>query len=334
MVSSNEHDKRTHPPLLFSYSCESYKFSPHIHADEVEDVKFPCQENGRRNIITCKDEDRDVFIKEVGTLDMHTAHLRGADLSLGRSIPVIPRHSFSLPAPLVSNEIVGVPLSDIFVSKPIYLRDGRYRLSKNLKINTRVLHNPVFQNKKVILLFDERDILLEHLWWDRDDFELFDKLSQIEFYAITTPNFSLFQGECPTGHALNIKKGLVCGEELEKRGMIVIPHIYAVHQRQLERWSDWLSKHPTVKTLAMNCQLQRRSDDGREIAITALRHLLTNTNTHIILNGGDESITSRLEEFIGRLHIASSGAFKKMEIVKLSKYKVPKISSHKLPAIC
>lgn len=317
MESSCENDKINHQSSFFSLSCESGNFSPHIHTEEVNAVKFPCQENGRRNTITCKDKNLNEFLSEVGTLDMNATHLRGADLSIGEYIPVITRNFFYSPSTFVSHEIVGVSISDIFVSSPLELRDGQYRISQNLQINTSVLHNPVFQNKRVILMFDARDSLLEHLWWNRVDFNLFETISKIGFYAITTPNFSLFRGECPVGHAWNIKKGLVCGEELEKRGVTVIPHIYAVHTRQLERWIDWLNSHPNVKTLTMNCQLQRKSVVGRKIVIVALRHLLTNTDTHIILNGSDKRILAQLEEFKGRLHTASSGAFKKMEIMKL-----------------
>ncbi len=316
MESSHENNKIIHQPSLFSLSCESDKFSPHIHAEEASTVRFLCKENGRRNIITCKDENLDRFLTEIGTLDMHTAHIQGADFPFGEHLPVIPRSFFKSPPTLVLQEMVGISLSDIFVKGPIKLRDGQYRISQNLQINTDVLYNPVFRNKKVILISDARDTLLEHLWWDRDNFKLFETLAGIGFYAITTPNFSLFKGECPIGHAWNIKKGLIFGVELEKLGVTVIPHIYAVHQRQLERWCDWLQKHPSVKNIAMNCQLQRKSISGRNIAVTALRHLLTNTDVHILLNGSDKHILARLEKFKKRLHTASSGAFKKMEILK------------------
>ena len=181
-------------------------------------------------------------------------------------------------------------------------------------------------------MFDARDSLLEHLWWDRDDFELFETLAGIGFHAITTPNFSLFKGECPVGHAWNIKKGLVCGEELERLGVTLIPHIYAVHQKQLERWCEWLNNHPTIKTVTMNCQLQRKSSVGRGIAITALRYLLTNTDVHIILHGSDKRILERLKEFNGRLHTASSGAFKRMEMLRLPEFVVSGLFTRKVSA--
>ena len=332
MEYSPDNNDVSHQTSLFSLSCESGKFSPHIHTEESNAVKFPCQENGRRNTITCKDEKLGEFLSEIGTLDMHATHLHGVDLSLGEHIPVIPRRFFDSPPTLVSHEIVGVSISDIFVSRPLELRDGQYRISPSLKINTSVLLNPVFQNKKVILMFDARDSLLEHLWWDREDFKLFETLAGIGFHAITTPNFSLFKGECPTGHAWNIKKGLVCGEELEKLGVTVIPHIYAVHQRQLERWCEWLNKHPTVKTIAMNCQLQRKSTVGRSIAISALQYLLTNTDVHIILHGSDKRILGQLEVFKARLHTASSGAFKNMEMLRLPELVFSGIFTRKVSA--
>ena len=316
MESSRENDEIIQQPSLFSLSCESGKFSPHIHTEEASAIRFPCKENGRRNTITCKDENLDEFLTEIGTLDMNTAHMQGADFPFAEQIPVIPRSFFGSPPTLVSQEMVGISLSDIFVNGPLELRDGQYRVCKNLKINTDVLRNPVFRNKKVILMSDARDTLLEHLWWDRDDFKLFETLAGIGFYAVTTPNFSLFKGECPIGHAWNIKKGLICGVELEKLGVTVIPHIYAVHQRQLERWHDWLQKHPSVKNIAMNCQLQRKSIIGRNIAVAALQYLLVNTDVHILLNGSDKRILVRLKEFKERLHTASSGVFKNMEILK------------------
>jgi len=302
---------------FFSLLCESGKFSPYIHVDEATAVKSSCQDNGRRNTITCKDKDLAGFLIEVDSLNMNTANLKGTNLLIGEYIPVIPKVFFKSPETFVSNKIVGVSISDIFVGEPLELRDGRYRVSPNLKININVLQNPVFQNKKVILMFDARDALLEHLWWKRDDIKLFDTLAKIKFFAITTPNFSLFKGECPIGHAWNIKKGLLCGVELEKRGVIVVPHVYAVHQEQLVRWCDWLKKNPTVKIIAMNCQLQRKSIDGRNIAVSALRYLLENTDVDIILNGSDKRILLQLEQFKIRLHSASSGVFKKLEIKKM-----------------
>lgn len=332
MESSRENDEMDQQPSLFSLSCESGKFSPHVHAEEATAVRFPCKENGRRNTITCKDENLDEFLTEIGTLDMHTAHIQGADLPLAEQILVIPKNFFESPPTLVSQEMVGIPLSGIFVSRPLELRDGQYRVSPNLQINTDVLRNCVFQNKKVILMFDERDALLEHLWWDRDDLKLFKTLAGMGFCAVTTPNFSLFKGECPIGHAWNIKKGLIFGVELEKLGVTVIPHVYAVHQRQLERWCDWLQKHHGVKNIAMNCQLQRKSIVGRNITVTALQYLLTNTDVHILLNGSDKRILARLEEFKGRLHAASSGVFKNMEILRSPQLVVSESFSRKVPA--
>lgn len=320
MEFSHEHDDETAQSSLFSLSCESGKFSPYVHPEEANTVIFPCQGNKRRNTVTCKDEHIEDDIEEVNTLNMGTVRLKGACVPIEEGLPVIPKHFFNFPSYFISNNIVGVSLKDIFVSKPISLRDEQYRVSQNLKINTELLQRPVFRGKKVILIFDERDILLEYLWWDRDKLDLFDKLSQIGFHAITTPNFSLFKGECPVGHALNIKKGLVFGEELEKRGVLVIPHVYSVHEKQAERWCEWLKGNPTVKTIAMNCQLQRKSEKGRKIAIVALEYILSNSNVNIILNGADRQILNQLKKFKRRLHLASSGIFKKMEMFKIGSF--------------
>jgi len=315
MGSLHDNDE-THTKSLFSLLCESGEFFPYIHTDEASVVKSSCQENGRRNIITCKDKNLNEFLLEVNSLDMNTVHLNGVDILLGEYIPVIPRKFFKSSATFIPQKIVAISLSDIFVSPPLNLKDKKYHVSPTLKINRKVLYNPVFKNKKVILLSDARDVLLEHLWWNRKKIKLFDILARIGFYAVSTPNFSLFKGECPMGHAWNIKKGLIYGEELEKRGVMVIPHIYAVHVKQLERWCDWLKRNPSVKTVAMNCQLQRKSIVGRDIAVNALKHILANTDVSIILNGSDKRILSQLEKFKTRLYTASSGAFKNLEIKK------------------
>lgn len=308
-----EHNKS---PSLFSLTCDSGMFSPHIHPEEAGAVKSECTNNKRRNTIACKDENIEEDISEVDSLDMNTIHLNGIHLASEEKIPVIPRRFFVLPPEIVKQNVVAITLDDVFITKPLWCRDGRYRINRNLEINKHVLTRPVFYGKRVMLLFSGRDVLLEHLWWDREDFGLFDKLAEIGFYAITTPNFSVFAGECPVGHSLNIKKGLLCATELENRGVPTVPHIYAINEHQLSRWVIWLKNNPGVKTVTMNCQLQRRSNVGRDIVIRALQHLLKNTDTNIILHGSDNRILKKLHLYKTRIHTASSGVFKNMEMRK------------------
>jgi hypothetical protein len=326
-------DKNT--PSLFSLMCDSGKFSPHIHPDEVAAVLIPCQENGRRNAITCKDKDIDEFILDVDSLDMNTANLKGIDFPMEKRIPVIPKRFFNLSANLIKNRIVAVTVGDIFLGRPVWLYDGRYRVSKKLRFNQEILRSPIFDGKEVILLFNERDVLLEYLWENREWLALFNSISKIGFAAVTTPNFSVFKGECPTGHAWNIKKGLACGVELEKRGVSVIPHIYSVHQAQIERWTAWLNKHPSVKIITMNCQLQRRSRAGKDIVTSSLAYLLEGTGVKILLHGADKEILDKIRRFNDRVYVASSGIFKRMEIIepsRLSNFNLPQ-QSERLPAL-
>lgn len=301
---------------LFSMTCESGKFTPYVHPDEVTAVKHPCDHRLRKNIVTCKDESRELFLDEVNGLDMSTVSLHNAPQSIPEFIPIVPHGMFQKSAAEIPSEVVGVMLNDI-LTKGVRSRAGFYLLPEDAEINRNILLNPIFRGKEVILFSVGQDVLIETLWWDRQGKKFFKAIAEMGFAAVTGMNFSVISGECPFGHALNIKKSLCYCHELDTIGVQTIPHIYAINDHQRERWRNWLLANPAVRIITINSQLQRKQGRGMDDVFKTARFLLSSTNVEIILHGRGKGLPIDLRKSYGqRLHFAASGPIKNAMIRK------------------
>jgi hypothetical protein len=301
---------------LFPTGCESEKFSPHIHPDEARRVVLPCAGRGRLHVVTCRDEGLAQDLAEVGGLDMMDVKIHISRSRIPQFIPVVPADLFKRPASEIPSKTVGVVLNDI-LTKRLSLKCGRLQLAHGSTIDPDVLQNKVFREKRVILFSTGPDILIETLWWERHQNDLFRTIAGMGFAAVTGMNFSVINGECPFAHALNIKKSLrYCGD-LDALGVWTIPHVYAINDHQRKRWGKWLLANPRVQTVTVNAQLQRNQPLGMYEVIKTVRHLLENTSVRIIIHGpGKGALACLKEEFESRVHFAAGGPLKKAVIRK------------------
>lgn len=267
-------------------------------------------------MVTCSDEGVEADLADVGGLDFEDVDILTQTLSLDPFVPIIPRGLFGLSSDDISATVVGVVLNDVLTKKG-RSRHGQYYLPQDTRIDTDLLQNPVFQGKEVILFSCGQDIIIETLWWDRDGLNLFRDMARVGFLAVTGMNFSLFVGECPFGHALNMKKSLCYCRELASVGAQTIPHMYALNDHQRERWQSWLVARPHIGLVTINTQLQRGSRRDMDEVVKTARYLLENTEVSILLQGRGTGLPKDLlRRYAGRLHVAASGPLKRAAIRK------------------
>ena len=300
---------------FFAGMCESAKVSPYIHPEEAMAVVMPCSGRGRLNIVTCQDDARDEDEADVGGLNMMNVKLRNSGKALPDFIPIIPRGMFKYPGSEIQSGTVGVVLNDILTPK-ISSKCGRYRVPEGSTLDQSVLSNQAFQGKRVILFSTGPDVLIETLWWERHQKDIFKTIAGMGFAAVTGINFSIINGECPFAHALNIKKSICYCEELDKLDVWTIPHIYAINNHQRERWKNWLLANPLVQIVTINSQLQRKQKQGMNEVFKTARLLLENTSVEIIIHGSPKGLAGLGKKFGRRLHFAASGPLKRAIIRK------------------
>lgn len=301
---------------IFCGLCRAGDFAPHIHPDEALRVLKDCGTQGRMNVVTCTDNEVNAFLEEVDGLDMSTVTIGSKSGLLSPVVPVIPYSMFSLPSSTVPWEVVGITINDI-LTKRIRLKSGHYYVPDGTTIDRKILTSPIFAGKRVVLFSTGRDVLIETLWWDRHDADLFNTLTSMGFYAITGMNFSLFEGECPFAQALNIKKSLSYAGEIDGRGIWSIPHVYARNQYQRDRWKEWLNANGGVSTVTINSQLQRSRAGDMSVVFETARFLLENTGVMIMFQGSVHGMPKDVRQHIGtRIYVATSGPCKKAAIRK------------------
>lgn len=316
-TSNNLPSNDDYQQSLFSRLCQASDLSPFIKEEEVIAVKHSCSGRFRRNIIACGDEYIDEYLNEVDGLDLNTIDLLTLQAGpISDFVPIIPRGLFKRPAHEVPYGTVGVMLNDV-MNKPIRAKNGYYTFPDNATVNSDVLNEPVFKGKRVILFSVGQDVLIETVWWDRHGLDFFQKISEMGFYAVTGMNFSLISGECPLGHALNIKKSLCYCRGMDRLGVWTIPHVYAVNNSQRARWVDWLDAHPDVRVVTLNTQLQRKQRRGMSDAFDTIQALLERTDVHVIIHGRGKGLPKELrDKYAPRLHYAASGPLKNAIIKK------------------
>ncbi len=256
-----------------SANCKtsSGEFLPFIKPEESLAIKYSCKGTGI-NIIDCQLSEKDIFIEEISSLDFNTVKkIREDDFDLPEYIPIISAEFFGVESQFIPQEIIGIALKDIIISYS--------------KIKPGIMNLPIFRNKKVILFMSGPDEFIERVWQKSGSPGIFEQIGAAGFAAVTAVNFSVFLGECPLGHAINLKKSLKTLELLEAAGGNVIPHIYWANNNHLERWVEWLNKNQRVKNIVVNCQMHKKRDYS--LLKNGLEYIKSNTGRDVkfILEG-------------------------------------------------
>lgn len=298
--------------LFANLNCDADLVAPeYITADEKMLIRERC--SGTQNgIIDCHCFDIPKFIEDAGGLDLNTKIITCESPLIQQNIVVVPREWFDRPAESIEGDIVGINLKDILSHRP-HRHWGFYELSDDIRIDLSALQSPIFWGKQVVLFASAIDVVIEKLWFLKNDISLFDEIAKGNFYAVTGMNFSLFLHECPLGQLINTNKSLLFVQKLGELGVSVMPHVYAVNDKQRDKWVEYLNSNPIVKTVVINTQLQRDKYSMREVVET-VEVLLEKTNVNIVLNGfKPRHLSGGLGE---RVFIANQHGLKRRAIIE------------------
>ncbi len=292
-------------PSFYSLSCKvrDGRFLPFIHPNEVNAIRQPCK-GVAGEVVSCKHPELESFVDEVAGLDfLNVKDKAPATIQLPFFIPVVSRDFFSCNAKNINSDIIGVSLKDIFTYPPKKY-SGKLHIG-SLKIKKNILDNPLFQNKKVILFSSGSDTLIEKVWKQEKELDFSVELAKMGFELATAMNFSVFFGECPVDHAINLKRGLQYFAFLQNAGIQTIPHLYWANKFHLERWLEWLKENTQTNLVSINCQRSKLPDNCRIIA-EGIKWLLEKTGgtVHFLLEGPRKTLINQLTKYHGYIHIA------------------------------
>jgi len=285
------------------------KYFPHILPSESSNSIFSCENPFRKNIVTCKDLQIDSFLNESGGLELNRP--------LSSHIPTLPPYIpvFDIRTRDISNlssdefSVIGLTLRDI-VKRGVKLTAGTLQEQQDIQLYSQILDSKSFLNRKVILFLTGPDTLIEWIWWNRIDCDLFKTIKSMGFWAVTGFNFSVINGECAFAQALNQKRSLVSSSLIEEIGLLTIPHIYAISQHHISRWVTWLSLNPAIKLFSINCQLQKRQEDINQI-IRSVKGILEKVPTvHVLLQGFHLPLIWKFGIYLERIHFADAAPIK------------------------
>jgi hypothetical protein len=164
---------------------------------------------------------------------------------------------------------------------------------------------------KVIALGIADDPYLESWWGDFDQKAAL--LRELGIVAITTPNFSIFDGVPRSQNLINIARIHHFNERLSIAGLHVIPHLYAQTQVDWERWSGFLRDQPHIKYVAMEFQTGLLKRSRASDYIDRLEKLQTaiGRGLHLFAAGGGQHIEALEAAFQDRFTIVDSTPFMK-----------------------
>jgi hypothetical protein len=279
---------------------------PIITPEESHSIRVPCYNPAGENIITCQDNRKELFLGEVGGLQLDTIIRSNVTLPMDY-IPVFdPRtldQAVHSPSP-----IIGLTLSCI-VRSAMTKRVGGF-VTQPIRFHPKEKIAAICRAKQVVLFMTGQDTLIEWVWFQRDQCGLFEYIKEMGFLAVTGFNFSVFGGECPFAQALNQKKALYSSELMETFGIAVIPHMYAVNYHHLARYRQWLAKNPVLQLITINCQCQRKQSNISQLVHVVGSLLTENPRLHFLLQGFHFSEIYRLGNLTNRVHFADTKAVK------------------------
>ncbi len=312
-----------HPRTLSFASLEcnvnNKDWEPFVSPTETSQIQEVCSEESV-NHISCKNPDVALYIEDVQGLELDVNFDQTLLPKLPKMIHTLEKSFIWSDPSNIEGDAISISLGDIFTNPPRKV-SGILRAPKRLNLNKKILQSPMFLQKTVILNMSAQDVLIESLWMQQNNISIYSSLYQLGFRFATTPNFSVFAGECPLGHRINQKKSLVFGKGLQKAGITAIPHVYIINDSHLEAYITYLKRFPTIKTIIMNCTLQRKSPlEIQHVHKIISRLILERKDLHIILQGINIKDARYFCEFEENLHYMVSTAHYNAVVRNENKY--------------
>lgn len=279
------------------------KFMPFIQFEEAKEVTRSCYNPHRLNVVTCNDGYIEAFLEEVGGLEFNVQ----LNSKIDNIPPYIPIFDYnSLYNDVLSHDIeyLGVTLRDIIKCGFCY-KAGTIHESNKILFHSTLLSSANLKGKKIILFLSGEDTIIEGVWHKRYHSDFFEALLTMDFYAVVGFNFSLFGGECPFSHALNLKRSLFSSSLLEKYGIKTIPHVYALNQFHINRWILWFKQNPSIKYFTTNCQMQKAEIEIKWTVDFVSKLLQEIPWLHVILQGFNAECLWRFGDLTNRIHLAN-----------------------------
>ncbi len=293
---------------LFSSGCmaETGQFMPDISPVEANYVTKSCNNPHDFNLITCQSQNLPSFINEVGGLQLDLSLNPPVIEELPLYIPSLSVESASMLAKSEQHPIIGVTLKDIVKSLTRFGSGGGLREARQISFRPNQEFTAFSKKPKLILFLTGTDTGIEYLWRERINCDLFRILRDMNFIAVSGFNFSLFEGECAIGQALNQKRSLYSSYLLEQNGIQTIPHVYAITSYQVKRWAKWFLLNPGVKYFTINCQLEKPDYYINE-NIKIVRYFLENIpHLQVILQGFPFDSIYKFGPLLNRIHFVDA----------------------------
>jgi hypothetical protein len=151
----------------------------------------------------------------------------------------------------------------------------------------------------IILSSIAKDAKLERYWRDRHHHQLIDGIKSIAPAHVIAPNFSLFRDVPRFDNLANIKRSLLCAEELGNAGLSVIPYMAGITGHDWDQWAAFLRAHPTIRIVCKEFQTGPSSNIKGTWHIARLEELQQRTGRalHLIAIGGRRHLP-RLRAFL------------------------------------
>ena len=278
-------------------------WEPYVQRDEATGVERECKEEAE-NHLSCKVPNIHDFIRDVEGLEFAVSLSQAGFPDFPKFIPLIEKRFLGSDPQIFPCDFVAVPLRETLAScfKTVA---GRWR-SPSLTLSSTLRTSPLFSRKRVILCMSGQDVLIEKLW-EKYDGSYLSALREIGFEFATSPNFSVFAGDCPLGHHINQKKSLVFAGKLQEAGIKAIPHIYPITRTHLSKYIVFFRTHPTVRLAIINCTLQRKAAEevlNIHNRVSALLEAIP--DLHLILQGLNFRDRASFGKFDSRLHYTST----------------------------
>lgn len=198
---------------------------------------------------------------------------------------------------------------------------GGNMLSRNgEKVNKVYLENGyakalnVDEKCKAILQFYVRDRTLEGFWDNRK--KIYEDLKKLNFMAIISPNFSVYEDAPRVDHLYNMKRTCVVYNEMIDKGISAIPDISWYNYIDLKRWCDEINRN-NVKVIAFSFQVvdvKLKASNLWKSYILGFRYLCQNISSDVnIIVIGAASYKKVIEIYKAakgqKIHILNQSAY-------------------------